>query len=87
MLLSIQNLATSFFLDEGERKAVDDVSFTLERGEAVTLVGESGCGKTIIALSILNLVPAPGRIVGGRGILDGMKPIGHSLGDRGEGSL
>jgi peptide/nickel transport system ATP-binding protein len=72
MLLSVENLATSFFLDEGELKAVDDMSFTLERGETVTLVGESGCGKTIVALSILNLVPPPGRIAGGRIVLDGV---------------
>lgn len=72
MLLSVENLATSFFLDEGELKAVDDMSFTLEQGETVALVGESGCGKTIVALSILNLVPAPGRIVGGKVVLDGM---------------
>ena len=72
MLLSVENLSTYFFLDEGELMAVDDVSFTIEEGETVTLVGESGCGKTIVALSILNLVPAPGRIVGGSIVLDGM---------------
>jgi oligopeptide/dipeptide ABC transporter ATP-binding protein len=71
MLLSVENLATTFFLDEGELRAVDDVSFTLEEGETVTLVGESGCGKTIVALSIINLVPAPGRIVQGRILLEG----------------
>ena len=71
MLLSVENLATTFFLDEGELRAVDDVSFTLEEGETVTLVGESGCGKTIVALSIINLVPAPGRIVQGRVLLEG----------------
>ena len=71
MLLRVENLATYFFLDEGELKAVDDVSFTVEEGETVTLVGESGCGKTIVALSIINLVPPPGRIVQGRVLLEG----------------
>ncbi len=71
MLLQVNNLSTSFFLDEGELKAVADVSFTLDEGETVTIVGESGCGKTIVALSIINLVPPPGRIVGGRVLIDG----------------
>ena len=53
MLLDVQHLASYFFLDEGVLKAVDDVSFTIEAKEAVALVGESGCGKTIVALSLL----------------------------------
>lgn len=65
MLLSVQNLATYFFLDEGVLRAVDDVSFTIGEQETVGLVGESGCGKTIVALSLINLVPSPGRIVRG----------------------
>ena len=71
MLLSVENLATYFFLDEGILKAVDDLSFTVEEQETVTLVGESGCGKTIVALSIMNLVPSPGRIVEGRVLFNG----------------
>ncbi len=71
MLLSVENLATYFFLDEGILKAVDDLSFTVEEQETVTLVGESGCGKTIVALSIMNLVPSPGRIVEGRVMFNG----------------
>jgi oligopeptide/dipeptide ABC transporter ATP-binding protein len=71
MLLQVKNLTTSFFLDEGELKAVDAVSFTVEEGETVAIVGESGCGKTIVALSIINLVPPPGRIVRGNVLLDG----------------
>ena len=66
MLLSVENLATYFFLDEGVLRAVDDVSFTVDEGETVALVGESGCGKTIVALSLINLVPPPSRIVRGR---------------------
>lgn len=66
MLLSVQNLATHFFLDEGVLRAVDDVSFEIGENETVALVGESGCGKTIVALSIIKLVPPPGRIVQGK---------------------
>jgi len=71
MLLSVENLATYFFLDEGTLKAVDDLSFAVEEQETVTLVGESGCGKTIVALSIMSLVPSPGRIVEGRVLFNG----------------
>jgi len=66
MLLSVENLATYFFLDEGVLRAVDGVSFAVNEGETVALVGESGCGKTIVALSLINLVSSPGRIVRGR---------------------
>ena len=65
-LLTVTDLATSFFLHEGELRAVDGVSFGIEEGETVALVGESGCGKSIVALSVLDLVPAPGRIVRGK---------------------
>ena len=71
MLLSVENLATYFFLDEGVLKAVDDISFTVEEQETVTLVGESGCGKKIVALSIMSLVPSPGHIVEGRVLFNG----------------
>jgi len=60
MLLNVQNLATHFFLDEGRLKAVDNISFNIHEKETLALVGESGCGKTIVALSLLNLVPLPG---------------------------
>ncbi len=71
MLLSVQNLSTYFFLEEGVLRAVDDVSFEIAENETVALVGESGCGKTIVALSIVNLVSAPGRIVQGKILLNG----------------
>jgi peptide/nickel transport system ATP-binding protein/oligopeptide transport system ATP-binding protein len=71
MLLNVENLATYFFLDEGILRAVDDLSLTVEEQETVTLVGESGCGKTIVALSIMNLVPPPGRIVEGKVLFNG----------------
>lgn len=66
MLLEVQNLRTSFFLDNGELKAVDDISFSIEEKQTLAIVGESGCGKTVVALSILNLMSLPGRIIGGR---------------------
>ena len=71
MILQVENLSSYFFLDEGVLKAVDDASFFIEEEETVALVGESGCGKTIAALSIVNLIPSPGRIVSGRIRLDG----------------
>ena len=66
-LLDIKDLRTSFFTRKGEVKAVDGVSFEVNRGEIVGLVGESGCGKSITSLSVMRLVPKPaGRIIGGR---------------------
>ena len=71
MLLEVQNLQSSFFLDRGELKAVDNISFSIGEKETVALVGESGCGKTIVAMSIINLMSLPGRIIGGRIIFEG----------------
>jgi len=65
-LLSIRELRTYFYTAAGVAKAVDGVSLDLARGEALGLVGESGCGKTVLALSVLGLVPRPGKIVDGR---------------------
>ena len=64
-LLQVQDLHTHFFTREGVVKAVNGVSFSLYPGRVLGLVGESGCGKTVTALSILRLVPYPGRVVGG----------------------
>lgn len=66
MLLEVEDLVTRFFLDEGVLKAVDGVSFGIAEGETLGLVGESGCGKTIVALSLIDLVPWPGKIIGGK---------------------
>jgi peptide/nickel transport system ATP-binding protein len=65
-LLAIEDLHTSFAAAEGEARAVDGVGLQLDAGQTLGLVGESGCGKTMTALSIMRLVPPPGRIVGGR---------------------
>jgi len=68
----VRDLRTHFFTDEGVVKAVDGVSFELGRGETLGIVGESGCGKSVTALSIMRLVPdPPGRIVGGSVSLNG----------------
>ncbi len=63
--MQVENLQTSFFTDKGEVKAVDDVSFVLQAGQTLALVGESGCGKSVTALSIIRLLSPPGRVVGG----------------------
>ena len=71
-LLEIRDLRTSFFTDDGEVKAVDGVSYDVEEGETLGLVGESGCGKSVSALSILRLIPTPpGKIIGGEVIFEG----------------
>jgi len=65
-LLQIEGLRTQFFTSAGTVKAVDGVSYTVEEGETVALVGESGCGKSVSALSVLRLIPdPPGRVVDG----------------------
>ncbi|MBX7167716.1 MAG: ABC transporter ATP-binding protein [Pirellulales bacterium] len=71
-LLEVRNLRTYFDTDDGVAKAVDGVSFAVRPGQTVALVGESGCGKTVTALSILQLIPMPpGRIVEGQILLAG----------------
>jgi oligopeptide transport system ATP-binding protein len=71
-LLEVKNLKTHFFTPDGVVKAVNGVSYTLDDGESLGLVGESGCGKSVSALSLMRLIPTPpGRIVEGEVILDG----------------
>jgi len=70
-LLEIAGLSTSFTTRSGVVRAVDKVSLSLLPGRVLGLVGESGCGKTITALSILNLVPPPGRITAGKILFEG----------------
>ncbi|MHC2277673.1 peptide/nickel transport system ATP-binding protein [Bradyrhizobium diazoefficiens] len=72
LVLEVKNLKTVFFTNSGLFKAVDDVFFTVRRGETLAIVGESGCGKSVTALSLMRLVPdPPGRIVGGSVSLEG----------------
>jgi oligopeptide/dipeptide ABC transporter ATP-binding protein len=70
-LLEIDDLRTYFKTREGEVHAVDGVSFTLERGKTLGIVGESGCGKSVTALSIMGLIQRPGRVVSGSAVFDG----------------
>jgi oligopeptide transport system ATP-binding protein len=71
-LLQVKDLRTYFFTDDGVVKAVDGVSYDLEEGETLGLVGESGCGKSVSALSLLRLIASPpGKIVGGEVIFEG----------------
>src|SRR5438874_4759061 len=71
-VLDVKNLQTVFFTNSGLFRAVDDVSFRVRRGETLAIVGESGCGKSVTALSIMRLVPnPPGKIVGGSVMLEG----------------
>jgi oligopeptide/dipeptide ABC transporter ATP-binding protein len=66
-LLEIEDLQTQFFTSAGTVRAVDGISYDVEQGETVAIVGESGCGKSVSALSVLRLIPdPPGRVVGGR---------------------
>ncbi|WP_445401475.1 ABC transporter ATP-binding protein [Zobellella sp. An-6] len=71
-LLKVDNLAVSFTTEAGSFRVVDDVSFSVTAGQTLGLVGESGCGKSVTALSLLGLLPKPaGRVVGGRALFQG----------------
>ena len=71
-LLEVKDLRTYFFTDEGVVRAVDGVTWDLDEGETLALVGESGCGKSVTAMSILRLIPnPPGRIVSGEILYEG----------------
>jgi oligopeptide/dipeptide ABC transporter ATP-binding protein len=70
-VLEVRNLQTHFFTEQGIVKAVDGVSFAVEKGKTLGLVGESGCGKSVTAMSITGLVSHPGKIVGGEIVLNG----------------
>lgn len=72
VLLEIRHLQTYFYTDEGISRAVDDMDLTIRRGRTLGVIGESGCGKSVTALSVLRLVPSPpGRIVGGEILFEG----------------
>ena len=72
MLLKVDNLSTWFYTDDGIVKAVNDVSFSLNKGHTLGIVGESGCGKSITSLSVMRLIDSPpGKIVGGKIVFKG----------------
>ena len=75
-LLEVKDLRTSFFTDAGEVKAVNGVSFELERGKVLGIVGESGSGKSVTAYSIMQILAGAGKIVGGSIKLDGQELVG-----------
>ncbi|GED32465.1 ABC transporter ATP-binding protein [Brevibacillus centrosporus] len=78
-ILDVRNLQTHFFTDDGVSKAVDGVDFSLNKGETLGLVGESGCGKSITSLSILRLIASPpGKIVGGEILFKGQDLLKRS---------
>ncbi|MBU2518355.1 MAG: ABC transporter ATP-binding protein [Proteobacteria bacterium] len=72
-LLTVENLGIGYQTAKGLLKAVDGVSFTLEAGRSLGLVGESGCGKTTIGMALMGLLPPNGRIIEGRIVLDGIE--------------
>ena len=75
-LLEVKDLRTSFFTDAGEVKAVNGVSFNLDRGKVLGIVGESGSGKSVTAYSIMQILASTGKIVGGSIKLDGQELVG-----------
>jgi len=78
-ILEVKNLKTSFFTYEGEVKALENVSFDISRGETLGLVGETGSGKSVTALSIVNLISSPpGKILGGKIIFEGENLLNYS---------
>ena len=82
LLLDIRGLRTQFFTDDGLARAVDGVSYSLEKGETVGVVGESGCGKSVTALSVLRLIPdPPGKIVEGEILFEGTDLLQLSAAD------
>jgi len=75
-LLEVNNLKTYFPVGEGTVKAVDDISFTLDRGEVLGIVGESGSGKSVTAYTIMQILTPPGFIAGGSVVFDGQELVG-----------
>lgn len=75
-LLVVKDLSTHFFTDKGIVKAVDNCSFEIREGETLGIVGESGCGKSVTAMSILNLIEKPGKIVSGSILFDSKELVG-----------
>lgn len=77
-LLTVKDLKVSFFLQSGEVQAVRGVNFSVQRGEALALVGESGCGKSVTAHAIMGLISPPGRILSGSVMFEGQELLSKS---------
>ena len=75
-LLEVENLHTSFFTQAGEVKAVNGISFSLDKGKVLGIVGESGSGKSVTAYSIMQILSHPGKIVDGSIRFDGEELVG-----------
>src|SRR5688500_17134626 len=80
-ILSVKNLKTYFQTAEGTVRAVNGVSFDLEKGETLGIVGESGSGKSVLNLSLMRLVPHPGEIAGGEAHFEGTDVLGLPAND------
>jgi peptide/nickel transport system ATP-binding protein len=77
-LLSVNDLTVEYWARRGKVRAVEDVSFSIDKSETLGIVGESGCGKSTLGLSLMRLVPYPGRIVKGKILLKGRDVLGFS---------
>lgn len=80
-LLEVHNLKTHFDTRDGVVKAVDGIDFHVDKGEVLGIVGESGCGKSVTALSVMSLIPHPGEVVAGEILFDGVNIAGMKKGD------
>lgn len=78
MLLDVKNLSTEFYVKRGTVKAVNDVSFNVDKGEILAIVGESGSGKSVTSLSVMGLVRDPGKVTGGKILFNGEDLSGKS---------
>ena len=78
MLLEVENLQTEFRVKRGTVKAVNNVSFGVEKGEILAIVGESGSGKSVTSLSVMGLIREPGKVTGGKIVFDGENLVGKS---------
>ncbi len=78
-LLEVNHLKTSFFTPNGEVKAVDDVSYYIDKGEVIAVVGESGCGKSVTQMSVMQLIQSPpGKIIGGEVLFEGKNLLAYA---------
>ena len=78
VLLDVRDLDVSFYMPRGELRAVNNISYSVKRGETMGLVGESGSGKSVEAYSILGLIKPPARINGGSALFEGKELLGFS---------